>query len=588
MATLTALNSSTEGSTMADGISTLGIIFRTSCRKYADKVALRVPGPNGYEDVSYRQLNQKVRGFAAALKGLGLSTGDRLAMQSENCVEWALTDWACQCLGIILVPIYPTLPTDQAQYIVSDAGAKIVIAGGADQAEKTKGMPGVEVIQLRGTDDSLAARAAQGELTEEELDAAIDATSPDGLATIIYTSGTTGNPKGVMLPHSALSWECNEVLHFLPITHTDTFFSFLPLSHVFERVAGHFVPITCGATIAYAKSLASLANDIQAVQPTIILAVPRFVEAMRDRILDGVSKAPPQRQKLFHAMLSQGTARFHGKSAPLAGLLDKIVATKVRARLGGRLRFFVAGGAALAPHVAEFYNAFGIEVLQGYGLTETCAGSCITLPGEKNYWTVGRPIGRIEVKLAADGEILIRAPSVMRGYYNLPEDTAAVIDAEGWFHTGDIGEWEGPYMKITDRKKDLLVLANGKNVAPQPIENKLKQSDFISEAVLFGDGSEYCYALINPNFEALRKHVSDLGMKAPADDEMVKLDAVKALLKKEIDAVNKTLADFEKVKKHVLLNAAFSVDTGELTPSMKVRRKVVREKFAEQLASMVR
>lgn len=588
MATLTALNSSSKGSTMADGISTMGTIFRTSCRKYADKVALRVPGPNGYEDVSYRQLNQKVRGYAAALKGLGLSTGDRLAMQSENCVEWALTDWACQCLGVILVPIYPTLPMDQAQYIVSDAGARVVIAGGADQAEKTKGMPGVEVIQLRGSDDSLAARAAQGELTEEELDAAIDATSPDGLATIIYTSGTTGNPKGVMLPHSALSWECNEVLHFLPITQTDTFFSFLPLSHVFERVAGHFVPITCGATIAYAKSLASLANDIQAVQPTIILAVPRFLEAMRDRILDGVSKSPPLRQKLFHAMLSQGTARFNGKSAPLAGLLDKIVASKVRARLGGRLRFFVAGGAALASHVAEFYNAFGITVIQGYGLTETCAGSCITLPGEKNHWTVGRPIGRIEVKLASDGEILIRAPSVMRGYYNLPEDTAAVIDAEGWFHTGDIGEWEGPYMKITDRKKDLLVLANGKNVAPQPIENKLKQSDFISEAVLFGDGSEYCYALIIPNFEALRKHVADLGMKPPSDDEMVHLDAVKALLKSEIDTVNKTLADFEKVKKHVLLNAAFSVDTGELTPSMKVRRKVVREKFAEQLASMVR
>jgi long-chain acyl-CoA synthetase len=276
--------------------------------------------------------------------------------------------------------------------------------------------------------------------------------------------------------------------------------------------------------------------------------------------------------------------RAQGAFAPFAGLLDKIVGKKIRERTGGRMRFFVSGGAALPPHVAEFYMAFNLTVLQGYGLTETTAATCINHPYRNRYWTVGEPLPGVEVSIASDGEILVRGPSVMLGYYHLPEETAKAIDADGWFHTGDIGEFEDKHLKITDRKKDILVLANGKNIAPQPIENKLKESAYIAEAVLFGDGNEYVYGLIIPNLERLREEFPEAG----DDEALVKNEQVRAKIKAEIDQVNRTLADFEKVKKHALLNAAFSVETGELTPSMKVKRKVVREKHADLIRSLER
>jgi long-chain acyl-CoA synthetase len=572
---------------MIEGATTLGNIFRSSCKTYAGKTAIMVPAAEGYQDVTFTELERRVKGYAAALRNLGLVQGDRVALQCENCLEWAVTDWACQCLGLVLVPIYPTLPRDQSQYIVRDCGAKLAIAGSADHTAKLEGAAS-KLIQLKGDPESLDELARDQEFPESDWNDAINRVQPEDLATIIYTSGTTGNPKGVMLPHRAPTWLLGQITKSLPVDHNDVFFSFLPLSHVFERFAGHFLPIYLGATIGYAKSLASLANDIQLVKPTITLCVPRFLEAMMDRILDGVSKAPPLRQKLFHAALAQGKAKYQGKPALMAGVLDKVVGTKVRERMGGRLRFFVSGGAALAPHVAEFYHALGIQVLQGYGLTETTAGTCLNKPNDSKPWTVGEPIGDIELKIAPDGEILVRAPSVMSGYYNLPEDTAACLDADGWFHTGDIGEFEGKHIKITDRKKDILVLANGKNVAPQPIENKLKESALIAEAVLFGDGQECIYGLIIPNFEVLKMHISNLGMNPPTEDDLIKLDKVKQMIRQEIDKVNKTLPDYEKVKRHALLNAAFTVEGGELTPSMKVRRKVVREKFADVLQSIAR
>jgi long-chain acyl-CoA synthetase len=249
---------------------------------------------------------------------------------------------------------------------------------------------------------------------------------------------------------------------------------------------------------------------------------------------------------------------------------------------------FVSGGAALAPVISDFYNALGVKVLQGYGLTETTGPSNVTPPDDYRPWTVGPPIGTLEMKIAGDGEILVRGPSVMDGYYNLPEDTTAALDADGWFHTGDIGEIEDGHFKITDRKKDILVLANGKNVAPQPIENKLRQCPLIADAVLFGDGNEYVYGLILPNFERIEKHIVELGMTPPTRLEQLRLDAVKRLFKEQIDGVNKTLADFERVKRYVILDATFSVDTGELTPSLKVRRKFVREKYADALKDAVR
>jgi long-chain acyl-CoA synthetase len=559
-------------------VLTLGDALRRSCRTWPTKVAIYYPSDKGFATLTYADLEHRVRSYCQALKEWGPKRGERLALQCENCLEWSLVDWACRCLGIILVPIYPTLPADQSEYIVRDAQCVGVLSSTPEQQAKVASL---ELPKLLVTE--LAAKAVSVEMDSETWEAEIDASGPEDVTTFIYTSGTTGDPKGAMLPHRAFIHVCRFVHENLPLNHDDTFLTFLPMSHVYERVAGQALPVYLGATLAYSKSLATLANDLTTIRPTILLCVPRFLEATMDKILDGVKKAPPIRQKLFHWALDQGAKRAEGKFAPFAGILDKIVGEKIRERTGGRIRFFVSGGAALPPHVARFYMAFKLTVLQGWGLTETAAGTTLNHPDRNKYWTVGESIG-MELKIAEDGEILTRGPGLMLGYWNLPEETANAIDADGWFHTGDIGEFEGKSLKITDRKKDLLVLANGKNIAPQKIENQLKERPLIQEAVLFGDGHEFVYGLIVPNMERLR---AQLGVSEGADHELIKTDAARAAIKAEVDAVNKTLADFEKVKKHALLAAQFTIESGELTPSLKVKRKVVREKYGSVLKDLV-
>ncbi|MGV3618733.1 MAG: AMP-dependent synthetase/ligase [Fimbriimonas sp.] len=563
----------------------LGDVLRRTARRVPKKVALLVPDKGNFTPVTYEGMLDTVRAYAGAIRALGLKRGDRLGILSENCVEWAYADWACYSLGIVSVPIYPTLPPDQVAVIVRDSGAGIVVCGAPDQAKKLEGLEGVQGILLKGEGDTLAARAAGpagqamplGELNKE-----IDATRPDDLATLIYTSGTTGQPKGAMMPHRAFMHVAWSAERHLPLNEGDTFLCILPMSHVYERVAGQVLPCYLGATVAYAKSIASIAGDMLKVKPTVMLCVPRFLESFRDRAMDGVGKLPPLRQKLFHLGMAQGVKKARGQFAPLAGLLDKLVMGKLRERVGGRMRYFVSGGAALAPHVAEFYMGTGLTVLQGYGLTETAGGSVVNHPERNRYWTVGEPLD-MEIDIAADGEILMKGPGLFLGYWNLPEETAKAVDDKGWFHTGDIGEWEGTNLKITDRKKDLIVLGNGKNVAPQPIENKIKASPFIEEAVLFGDGMEHCIALIVPKADAVR---AELGL---ADDVSLSTnDAVKALIKKEMDQINKTLASYELVKRHAILDNSFSIENGELTPSLKVKRRVVREKYANRLAELKR
>lgn len=566
----------------------LGDLLRTSCAEWGEKPAFLVRDQGDFEPVSYATLWDRACAYAAALGERGIRRGDRVAIQSENCCEWAQADWACQLLGAILVPIYPTLPPDQSRYIVADSESKLLLAGSEEQLDKHRDGEGVELLLLVGEGDSLDAQSQKllGTLTNAVVDGWIEGTQPTDLATIIYTSGTTGAPKGAMLAHEGFTMLMESIVQSLPIDHNDRFLSFLPMSHVYERVAGQVLPISCGATIGFAGSLRSLPSDMKAVQPTVMLCVPRFLESIRDKVVEKASKAPLLRKKLFETAMVQLVRRYQGKSAPLAGLMDTLVASKVRALTGGKLRFFVSGGAALPTHVSEFFIAFGMPMLQGYGLTETTAATCINHPDDNHPDTVGPPLPGVEVRLAQDGEILVRGKSRMIGYWNHPEETAQAIDAEGWFHTGDIGAFEGPYLKITDRKKDILVLGNGKNVAPQPIENKLKESPLISEAVLFGDGMECVCALIVPDFDALTQAAADHGLAPAPPEQLIELDAVKQLIKREIDKVNKTLADFERVKKHRLLAATFSIEGGELTPTLKVRRKVVKEKYAAVLAEL--
>lgn len=568
---------------------TLGRLLRQSCERFRDRPAMYPWSRDGYRPMTYGDLADTVRRYASAVRALGLERGDRLVILSENCADWAWTDWACQTLGVVVVPIYPTLPADQVEYIVRDSGAKVVAIGSEEQAPKVKGLDGIRVIRLQRSEagESLEelSRSAP-EMTESEWKASIDTAREDDLATLIYTSGTTGLPKGAMLTQRSMTWIVDAIRKELPIDENDTFFTFLPMSHVYERVAGQVLPIACGSAIAYAGSLRTLADDVRKVRPTIMLCVPRFLDSVRTKILEAISKSPPIRQKLFALAYRQGLNHARGKAAPLFGLTDKLVGAKIRERLGGRLRFVVSGGAALPLFVADFYDAFGIPVLQGYGLTETSAVVSVNRPGHARPETIGPPISGVDVKIAEDGEILVKAPCVMKGYFGLAEETAAAIDAEGWFHTGDIGAWDNGHLKITDRKKDLLVLGNGKNVAPQPIENKLKESRFIAEAVLFGDGQEYCSALIVPEFDAVKAWGQANGHAFTDEDAIVRSDAVRALIKKEIDGINAGLADFERVKKHALLSRPFSEATGELTPTMKVKRRVVREKYRDLIDSL--
>ncbi len=560
----------------------LGDSLRRSCKKYAARPAYLVPENKEFRTLTYTDLWREVVKFAQAIDALGIKRGDRLCIIGETALEWALTDWACQCLGVVTVPIYPTLPADQAQYIVNDCGAKFVVCSEEQHVKKVREMPGVRALTYAGL------LHEKTSLTEEQLIARINEVKRDDEATFIYTSGTTGSPKGAILTHDNFLSLSACIQDGFPVDENDRFFIFLPLAHVFARYAGHALPINIGASVVFAGSIASIGSDLLKTHPTIVLCVPRFLESMRARVLDGVEKYPALRKKLFFAALGQGIKKYRRQSAPFHGILDKIVGKKLRDRIGGSVRFFVSGGAALPTHVNEFYNAFHLTVLQGYGLTETTAASCINTPWDNRPHTVGPPFGVVEIKIAPDGEILQRGASVMKGYYNLPEETAKAIDAEGWFHTGDIGQFDDGHLMITDRKKDLIVLGNGKNVAPLPIENKLKESEYINEAVLFGDGMEYCCALIVPEFDRVKTWLKQKGVNEDDPAAIAQRDDVKELIKGEVAAANKTLADFEKAKKHVLLGAMFTQETGELTPSLKVKRKVVKEKFAKEIESMKR
>jgi long-chain acyl-CoA synthetase len=567
----------------------LAHLLRQSCSTHGDKPAYLVPSKDGFTAISYNELYQKVFAFAKGLQAAGVKSGDRVAIISETCAEWAITDWACQTLGAVVVPIYPTLPPKPAQYILQDSDSSLVVAqtpalaekAGADYAAKTlllKPAEGFKTVTEKAEESNLGQETWEGGFGDD----------PSAMATIIYTSGTTGNPKGVMLSHANFINLAQGIGETLPVGKDDVFLSFLPLSHVFERFAGHVFPISIGATVGYAGSLKTLANDMQEVKPTVMLCVPRFLEATRGRIMGAVESQGGLKKKLFDLTLKQAASKRQGGMAPLLPVLDSLVGKKIRERTGGRLRFFVSGGAALAPHVSEFYLGVGLNVLQGYGLTETTAASCVNRPDNNHPETVGEPLKGVEVKIDKDGEILIKGAGVMQGYYNLPEETKAVMTEDGWFRTGDIGELKDGRLKITDRKKDLLILANGKNIAPQPIENVLKRSDFINEVVLFGDGMESVIALIVPEFDACRKELEEKGLKLESDEELAEHAETQKLIKSEVAKANQHLADYEKVKRFRLAPKPFSIDTGELTPSLKVKKAVVKQKYSDFLVDKQR
>jgi long-chain acyl-CoA synthetase len=587
--------------------------FQETAARLPDHPALMHKEAGRYLSRTYAELAEQVRDFALGLAALGVAPGDRVALLLANRPEWAVADLATLSLGAVTTPLYPTLPPSQVQYMLADAAVSVLILEDEKQWQKIEpiretlpALRHVLMVEPRPAEaaeagvlafaDVLAMGRASGE-TAAEFERRWRAVKPEDLASIIYTSGTTGEPKGAMLTHWNFMSNVLGAAKLIDLGADDLFLSFLPLSHVFERMGGYYFPISVGATIAYAESVFAVQQNMVEVRPTIMTSVPRLYESMQARILDTIAKAPPRRQRLFHWALGVGrTAAARRREEQLVGPLlalqfavaDRLVFRKIRERTGGRIRYFISGGAPLPRATAEFFAAVGLTILEGYGLTETSPVIAVNRPGRVRLGTVGELLPGVEVKIAPDGEILTRGPHVMRGYFHKPEDTREAIDPEGWFHTGDIGELdEAGYLRITDRKKDIIVLANGKNVSPQPIEAALKSSPYIQEAVLIGDKQPTVTALIVPAFDRLRAHARENSL--PTEPKaLVQHPETRRLIKGEIDRHSTHLADFERIKRFTMLDHEFSIDGGELTPTLKLKRRVIAEKYADQIAAMSR
>ena len=582
-------------------------MFEEVIQHYGDKPALaHKPKGGTYQDISYTELGESVDAFSRGLNALGVEKDDRVAILSENRPEWAITDFGSLKAGALTVPMFSTLTAAQVGYILNDSGAKVICVSTEKQLEKCLSIrdeiPTLEQIIIF---DSIEGETPEGvtefeavcESTGEDTD---NTTSEDDIATIIYTSGTTGNPKGVMLTHANFISNVQVCKSLIDVSETDVLLSFLPLSHVFERLGGHYVPLFSGAKIAYAESTFTVAQNMQEVAPTVMLSVPRLYETMHDRILRAVEEGSSLKQKIFHWGVSVGSsvssAIQQGKkpSAILRlqqNIADKLVFAKLKAATGGRLRFFVSGGAALPQTIAEFFHAAGILILEGYGLTETSPVISLNYPEKWRFGTVGAPVPGVEVRIAEDGEILTRGPHVMKGYFNNEAATAEVIDGEGWFHTGDIGIIDADgFVKITDRKKNIIVLSNGKNVAPQPIESELVQSPFISQIMVVGSERKNLAALIVPNFDALKARASDSdtgeGIDTADLSAMLQAREVQQHIQREIRSRLTDFADFEQVRRFVLLEKEFSQEADEMTPTLKLKRNVIMERYSDKIEEM--
>jgi long-chain acyl-CoA synthetase len=588
---------------------TLNHLFFDAVAKFRKPDALQVKRNGRFEPISHDTLMERVRRAAFGLEDLGVRSGDRVAILSENRPEWAVADYACLAMGTTDVAIYPNLPSDQIAYILRDCGAVAIFVSTAEQAAKVLAIRG-ECPALRtvisfteksaGVDLTLASLETSGASNDSDArrtkfrDRAL-AVKPDDVATLIYTSGTTGEPKGVMLTHDNIYSNVMANINAIPFGGDDVSLSFLPLSHIFERTGGHYLTMATGTSIAYAESIDAVPANMIEVSPTIMFSVPRLYEKMYGRVLESALSGGGLKKQIFFWARGVADRWADEKLAGLepSGLLaiqysiaQKLVFSKLKARTGGRLRYFVSGGAPLAAEINKFFYAAGLVILEGYGLTETSPVICVNTPTAFRIGTVGKPAAGVEVMIASDGEILTRGPHVMKGYYNRPTATAEAIDADGWFHTGDIGQLEDGFLSITDRKKDIIVTAGGKNISPQPIEGKIKTNKFVAQAVMIGDRRKFPVVLIVPEWDQLDKWAAQQRIATTNHAEMLQLPPVRAKMEQEVLGEVANVAHFEMPKKIGLIEHDFSVDRGELTPTLKVKRRVIDKTYKTLIDSL--
>ena len=585
------------------GEGTLVELFFEAVDRFGERTAFRYRDGERWADIGYEEVAHRVQKVSEALGSLGIDRGDRASILSPNRTEWALADYGCLCAGVVDVPIYATLTAAQIRYILNDSGTRLIFVSDAGQLEKIRAIrsecsdlewvvvydsPDELPAGVIGWEEFLSRSSADGSASQVDFRTTAMRARPQDLATILYTSGTTGDPKGVMLTHNNLHSNVRTCSQVLPFDDRDSTLSFLPLSHVFQRMVDYLF-FNVGCPIAYARSIQHVMEDLKDVQATVVASVPRMYE----KVYSAAMEAEGVKRVVVDWAIGVGArwadARLAGGDPGLWARLtyaiaDRLLFKKIRAAVGGRLRYFVSGGAPLSPEINRFFFSAGVVILEGYGLTETSPVTNVNSPRDFpwNYkiGTVGKPVPGTEERIAEDGEILIRGPQVMKGYYNRPERTREAINPEGWFHTEDIGEIDGDgFLTITDRKKDIIVTAGGKNVAPQPIENGLKKNRYVDQPVLVGDRRKFITLLLAPDFEALESWARGRGLAAADRRELLDNPGVQKLLADEVFGELEHVSKVEMPKKLVLLDQGFTVEDGSLTPTQKVKRRVVEERY---------
>lgn len=587
-------------------LDTLPKLFFDSIDQRARPDAVRYKRDGAWQSLSHEEIERRVASFAAALTELGIQRGDRVAVLSENRPEWMISDYAVLGLGAIFVPIYATLPPNQIAFILADCDTKAILVSNQEQYEKIASVR-AEVPSLRhvivfdtvagGTDalkfDEMVGEAGDPAERKAAFRQQALQVEPEDVATLIYTSGTMGHPKGVMLTHHNLTSNIAAVRahRVIEAQRGDIGLSFLPLSHVLERMVDYYY-WAAGICIAYAESIEKVADNLVEVSPHYMVSVPRLFEKIYTRVMGatGVKRVLVMWAKKVgeeFADLTLAGKKPGGALAMQNRLADRLVFSKLRERTGGRLRAAISGGAPLSGNVARFFFAAGLPVYEGYGLTETSPVLTANRPGSVKLGTVGQAVAGTEIRIDRTGEIVVRGPQVMKGYWNRPEATAECIEEEGWFHTGDVGAIdEDGFLRITDRIKNLIVTAGGKNIAPQPIENEVALSPYVAQVVMLGDRRAYPTLLVVPDFENLRTWARSAGIQAEDNHALVGDARVRDFVEKEVYGRLTGLARHEMPKKIALIPAEFGVDTGELTPSLKVKRRVVEERYGDLIEGM--
>jgi long-chain acyl-CoA synthetase len=588
---------------MTSPIATVNDLFRRVAAAGQARAVLWQDGFGQWQALSSDQIYQRVRALANAFVSWGVQKGDRIALIGENRWEWAVTDFATLAIGAADVPIYPTLTGEQMAVLIRDAGCRIAVVSTRQQFDKlnsVRARSGLERIVMMDApaadgaiamSDLLAGADARGSERAPAFDARVEAAQPGDLATVIYTSGTTGEPKGVALTHGNIAANQNYAAADFAFDSTDACISFLPLSHITAR-ALDYVMYNCGAQVAYCSQFDKLPQAMKEVRPTVIVGVPRVYEKIRQAV-EQKSSASPIKKRILSWAVQVGLRHIdtiYGGRQPNSlqwKLARRLVYGKVREAFGGRVKTFISGGAPLGIDTARWFASAGIALWEGYGLTETSPVIALNSPVKQRMGSVGPPMPNIELKLAEDGELLVRGPSVFSGYWQKPGATAECFDSEGWLRTGDIARIDGDgFLYITDRKKELLKTSGGKLVAPQPIENKLKNSQLVAQAALVGDKHKFISVLISPNFAALEEWARRNGIEAKSHSELVADSRVVAHYGELISEVNGSLANFETLKRFKIVPEEWAQDTGELTPSMKLKRRVITERYASAIAEL--